>query len=100
MLHQTRFPKEQGGGADGVDYHFSRFVALIDRGEPDPLAGWEQGQTWSPDKDTLCGELVAIAEALEEYALAQPEKRNRIRSSIQSKIKGLMSKLDRLEKNG
>src|SRR5262245_54564919 len=41
MLLTTRYPKEPRLGADGVDYHFSRFLPLIDCGRPDPHAGWE-----------------------------------------------------------
>ena len=43
MLRTPRHPKKAGLGADGVDYHFSRFLPLIDCGRPDPVGGWEEG---------------------------------------------------------
>ena len=70
MLRRTRYPKEPGVGADGVDYHFSRFLPLIDCGRPDPLGGWEEGTIWSPNEESPCGELVAIVERLKSYAQA------------------------------
>lgn len=96
LLRRTRYPKEPrvGLGADGVSYHFSRYVPLIDRGRNDPLAGWEQGTTWSPEEDSLCGELVAIGEGLKDYALAQPEDRQKLGSVIRDKTIRLRVKLD------
>ncbi len=94
MLRRTRYPKEPRLGADGVSYHFSRFVPLIDRGRNDPRAGWEQGTIWSPDEDSLCGELVAIGEGLKDYALAQQEDRQKLGSVIREKTIRLSVKLD------
>jgi hypothetical protein len=99
MLRRTRYPKEFGLGADGVTYHFSRFVPMIDRGRNDPEAGWEQGTTWSPDEDSLCGELVAIGEALKDYALAQAEDRQKLGSVIRDRTIRLRVKLDRPARN-
>jgi len=48
MLRTTRYPKKHRLGADGVSYHFSRFLPLADRGRSDPLAGWEEGTIGHP----------------------------------------------------
>ncbi|AGA28456.1 hypothetical protein [Singulisphaera acidiphila] len=98
MLRSTRYPKDPRLGADGVNYHFSRFVPLIDRGRNDPLAGWEQGKIWTPDEDSLCGELVAIGEELKRYAVALPADRDRIHDRIRAKEHQLKAKLNRESK--
>jgi hypothetical protein len=95
MLRAPRYPQEARIGADGEDYHFSRSVPMFDQGKPDLLAGEEQGKIWSPDEDSLCGELVSIGEALKSYAQAQPEDRQKVRSEIQTRVKRLTTKLDR-----
>jgi hypothetical protein len=96
MLRATRYPKEPRLGADGVSYHFSRFLPLIDRGsQSDPLAGWEQGKIWSPDEDSLCDELVAIGERLKAYATARPEDREKVRQEIRERTSKLGARLDR-----
>lgn len=95
MLRRTRYPSEPRLGADGVSYHFSRFVPLVDRGQPEALAGWEQGTIWTPDGESVCGELVGIGERLKEYAQAKPEDRNRIRSEIRARVDKLRTELDR-----
>jgi hypothetical protein len=101
LLRRTRYPKDPGLGlgTDGVSYHFSRYVPLIDRGRNDPHAGWEQGQTWSPDEDSLCGELVAIGEGLKAFALARPEDRQKLGSVIRDRTIRLRVKLDRPARN-
>lgn len=99
MLRTSRYPNEPRLGADGVSYHFSRFLPLINRGQPDPLGGWEQGTTWSPDDDSLCGELVSIGERLKEYAQAKPEDRDKLSSAIRLTAEDLGAKLDRRERN-
>jgi hypothetical protein len=95
MLRRTRYPKEKRLGADGVSYHFSRSVPMIDGGREDRLAGWEHGTIWTPDEGSLCGELVAIGEKLKDYALAQPEDRQKLGSAIRDKSIRLTVKLDR-----
>jgi hypothetical protein len=97
MLRTTRYPKEPRLGADGVTYHFSRFLPMIDRGQDDPLAGWEQGTIWSPDEESQCGELVAIGERLKAYAQARPERRERVRRDIRERVDKLRVRLDRAE---
>jgi hypothetical protein len=95
MLRMTRYPKEPRLGADGVDYHFSRYVPLVDRGQSDPLAGWEHGTIWTPDEESTCGELVAIGERLKAYATAQPEDRAKVSREIRERADKLASRLDR-----
>jgi hypothetical protein len=97
MLRTTRYPKEPRLGADGVDYHFSRYLPLTDCGRPDPLAGWEQGTIWSPDEDSPCGELVAIGERLKAYAEARPEDREGVRREIRERADKLGARLDRAQ---
>jgi hypothetical protein len=99
MLQRTRYPKNPEPGADGVSYHFSRFVPLINRGMGDPDAGWEQGKTWSPDEDSLCGEMVAIGEALKDFALTKPGDRKRSGLLIRDRTLRLKVKLDRSARN-
>jgi hypothetical protein len=95
MLRRTRYPKEPRLGADGVEYHFSRFVPMIDRGKNDRHAGWEQGRIWSPDEGSICGDLVAIGEGLKDFALAKPEDRERLGCVIRDRTIRLRVKLDR-----
>jgi hypothetical protein len=97
MLRTTRYPREPRLGADGVDYHFSRFLPLVDCGRADPLAGWEQGTIWSPDEASFCGELVAIGERLKAYAQARPEDREGIRREIRERADMLGARLDRAQ---
>jgi hypothetical protein len=97
MLRRTRYSKFSGVGADGVNYHFSRFLPLIDCGQPDPLAGWEQGTIWSPDDGSACGELVAIGERLNSYAQARSEDRERAIREIRESVAKLRARLDRAE---
>lgn len=97
MLRTTRYPKEPRLGADGTNYHFSRFLPLFDRGRPDPLGGWEQGKTWSPDEESPCGGIVAIGEQLKAYAQARPEDRDMIRREIRDRVQKLGAGLDRAE---
>lgn len=94
MLRTTRYPEEPRLGADGVDYRFSRFLALLDRGQPEPLPGWEQGMIWTPDAESLCGELVAIGERLKAYVLARPEDREKIGREIREKAAKLGARLE------
>jgi hypothetical protein len=94
MLRRVRYPSELRLGADGVTYHFSRFVPLTVRGESDPLAGWEQGRTWTPDPQSLCGRLVAIGERLKDYAQAKPKNSEQIRSEIRAKLDKLRAELE------
>jgi hypothetical protein len=100
MLRATRYARVPGLGADGVNYHFSRFVAMTDRGQSDPLAGWEQGWIWTPDEESPCGEIVAIGERLKEYAQAKPEVRDKIAAAIRSKADQLRVKLERRARGG
>ena len=95
MLRTIRYPDEPRLGADGTDYHFSRFLPLIDRGQSDPLAGWEQGMIWTPDDDSPCGQLVAIGERLRDYTKAKPEDRDKLGREIREKAARLGARLDR-----
>jgi hypothetical protein len=95
MLRRTRYPAEPRIGADGVDYHFSRFLPLIDRGRPDPLAGWEEGTIWSPDDDSPCGAIVTLGERLKAYVQARPEDRDKVRAEIRAKVATLAARIDR-----
>jgi hypothetical protein len=99
MLRTARYPMEPRLGADGMSYHFSRSLPLIDRGQSDPLAGGEQGRIWSPDEESLCGDLVAIGERLKVYVQAKPEDRDKIGSEIRVKVDKLGAKLDRRGRN-
>jgi hypothetical protein len=93
MLRATRYPKVPRVGADGVEYHFSRFLPFVDGGLSEPLAGWEQGRIWSPSEKSPTGELVAIGEQLKAYAQAAPADREKILSSIREKTATLAARL-------
>lgn len=56
---QSRYPKGNDQGLDGVSFYFSAFVEQ---------AGVRAGQTWSPGPQTVCGRLVALGEHLSSYA--------------------------------
>ena len=94
MLRGVRHPRHPVAGADGVSYHFSRFVRLP---SDDPLApaGWETGQVWTPDPGSPPGRLAALADRLRTYAIAQPEERPTIRDGILKEATALQSALDR-----
>ena len=74
MLCVVRHPDTQRAGADGVTYHFSRFVTL---GGDDPIVpgGWETGRIWTPDPTSMTGRLATIREAMRGFAMALQEKR-------------------------
>jgi hypothetical protein len=95
MLHATRYPKEPRIGADGATYHFSRFVALYDQGQADPLAGFENGMVWTPEPRSMTGRLVRIGEELKKYALANADDRDVIRTVLRRRISRLQADLDR-----
>jgi len=94
MLRKTHYPDEPRLGADGADYHFSRFVPLVNRGQNDPLAGFEQGTIWSPDDESLCGALVELGYTLKRYAEARPQDRDKIRAQINQQSAKLAKRLD------
>jgi hypothetical protein len=94
MLRMTRYPKQSRDGKDGVNFHFSRFLPSVDCGRPDALAGWEQGTIWSPAKDSLCGEFVAIGNHLKVYAEARPEDREKVRLEIRARAANLGKRLE------
>jgi hypothetical protein len=99
MLRAVRYPDAPRIGADGVTYHFSRFVGL---GEDDPRApgGWETGQVWTPDPTSLTGRLASLGEAMREFAMAPQEKRADLREKILKEAIGLRSDLDKHPKPG
>jgi hypothetical protein len=97
MLQTPRYPTEAGVGADGAQYHFSRFLPLIDCGRPDPLGGWEEGTIWSPDEESSCGQLVAIGERLKSYARAPQADRERVRREIRESVAKLGAALERAQ---
>ena len=94
MLRQTLYTaRPVGGGADGVNYHFSRFVPL---GKNDPKApsGWEAGWIWTPKPDSLTGQLASLSEALRTYTLDSSDGRKQSLASIQERSKRLLSAFD------
>jgi hypothetical protein len=58
VLLGTRHPRRARLGLDGVEYHF---------GYRDTVSGQLAGYTWSPEKTTVPGKLVAVSHALREY---------------------------------
>ncbi len=95
MLRTVRYPDKARDGLDGETYRFSRGVPLLDRGRPSPMVGgFEHGQIWTPDDDSMTRELVAIGESLKKYALAKPEEKEKLRSEILAKSDRLRAKLD------
>jgi hypothetical protein len=97
MLRAVRYPDVPRNGADGVTYHFSRFVPL---GLDDPLApgGWEAGQIWTPDPTSTTGRLASIGVAMRDFAMAPPEKRTGLRGRILKQAVALKSDLDKRPK--
>jgi hypothetical protein len=94
VLRGVRHPKQFVSGADGITYHFSRFVARI---SDDPIAprGWETGWVWTPRPGSPPGRLAALADRLRAYAKASPEERPRIRDAILKEASALQNDLDR-----
>jgi hypothetical protein len=99
MLRAVRHPEVFRTGADGVTYHFSRFVPF---GDEDPLApaGRETGQIWSPDPASPSGRLALLGKTMRAYAITQGEKRADLRKRILKEVVGLESDLDRRRKPG
>ncbi len=94
MLRAVRHPDTPRAGADGVTYHFSRFVTL---GGDDPHVpgGWETGQIWSPGPTSMTGRLASIGEAMRDFAIAPQEKRADLRDRILKQAIRLQSDLDK-----
>jgi hypothetical protein len=97
MLRAVRHPDDPRTGADGVTYHFSRFIPL---GLDDPLApgGWEAGQIWTPDPNSTNGRLASISEVMRDFAMAPQEKRAGLRERILKQAIALKSEFDRRPK--
>ena len=99
MLRGVRYSgRPTGGGADGVTYHFSRFVpfAALDPKKAPP--GWEAGMIWTLAPRTATAQLAGLGVVLKEYALAQPEKRLQLWEDIRARIRRLLDDLDQIEK--
>jgi len=77
VLHRTRHPKRDRIGRDGVSYHFACSVP----------GGWRlAGRTWSPERETIPGRLVAISHALRAYLEANEEESSQAREHLDSCI--------------
>ena len=61
-VSQTRYPEHETLGLDGVDYQFSAFARFY---------GTRAGKTWSPDRQTACGKLVALGEHMQGYVTGE-----------------------------
>jgi hypothetical protein len=59
MLLNVRYPAETVDGCDGETYCFSALV---------PRRGQLSGHVWSPEPDSKTGRLVALTEAMADYA--------------------------------
>jgi putative addiction module component (TIGR02574 family) len=95
MLRAVRYPEVVvGGGADGITYHFSRFVPHLS-GDSLASPGWETGQVWSPKPGSPPGRLASISELMRDYALASKEERAKLRGGILKEAVGLNSDLDK-----
>jgi hypothetical protein len=55
VLLSTRYSAQYPGGADGVTYHLAAFV---------PRRGMLAGQAWSPDRNSVTGTLVTLADTM------------------------------------
>lgn len=99
MLREVHYPeKAVGGQADGVTYHFSRFVPYLSE-DPKAPPGWEAGQIWTPDPASMPGRLVALSEALRAYASARHKERARLQESISKQANDLLSDLEKRRKS-
>jgi hypothetical protein len=98
-LRAVRYPDVPRTGADGVTYHFSRFVPLAGD-DPRAPGGWETGQIWTPDPASTTGRLASIGEAMRDFAMVPQENRARLRERIRKETIGLQSDLDQRPKPG
>lgn len=73
MLLRVRHPKSSGIGMDGVTYHFASQW---------PGARFMAGMTWSPDKQTAPGKLVALSHLLCQYTEATDTERRKLVGAI------------------
>ena len=94
MLRAVRHPEVPRIGADGVTYHFSRFVPFAEDDPPAP-AGRETGQIWTPDPASPPGRLASLSQAMRAYTLTQEAKRANQRERMLKEVVDLQSELDR-----
>ena len=94
MLRTVKYPEKDRDSLDGTTYHFSRAVALLRDGRPNPHGGFEQGQIDNPPANSLAGELATIGEELRNYALARNEEREKLQLEIRARAARLKATLE------
>jgi hypothetical protein len=99
MLRGARHPEKIRFGADGVRYHFSRFVPLYSGGIRDPFPGRENGTIWTPTEGATTYQLVEVGEALREFAVSPPEQRQNRLAALRAKTNQLNAVLDKQHGN-
>ena len=80
---QTHYPEKGDSGLDGVTYQFSSFVTGF---------GIQAGQIWSPDSQTICGELVSLGEYLHRYVSGEVTE-----EGLNQKAEALLARLKKLQ---
>jgi hypothetical protein len=85
--NNTRYPKEEHVGLDGAAYYFSAAQYKTGSGYP------REGKTWSPETESTCGQLVALGQLMEKYALANKSDAESVRLEITKNAKRLLTEL-------
>lgn len=94
MLRSVRYLEDTAHTrviADGVTYHFSRFVPPGDARVP---TGFETGQVFSPEPNSTTRRLASLGDAMRDYALASQANRANLRERILKLASSLKSELD------
>lgn len=79
MLRGARFPDSGWSGRDGVNYHFNYWG-------PEAFLVEFCGRTWSPEKDTAPGRLVALADALRDFAITEHHGRPVLLRRVEAEV--------------
>lgn len=77
MLEQVRHPERARLGLDGASFHFTYWELGV---------GCMAGRTWSPSADLATGRLVAVAQSLREYTLAEEPTRQKVLEGIRRSL--------------
>jgi hypothetical protein len=71
VLHAQR-TQRGGGGLDGVSYHAAHWLP----------GGMLAAQTWSPAKDTIAADFIALEDTLQSFAESNPADRPKLRTEL------------------
>ena len=83
ILEDAQRVPPKDGGLDGVSYHATHWLP----------GGMLAGQTWSPAKNTIAAEFIAVEETLRAYAEASQAARPKLRTDLLERSKHVRERL-------